>query len=69
MMYLPLTKEAEQRFAKDPTGLWQDHVASWYKANWDSLSGADAAPARDALDKMNRAAANGQRVWIQALPD
>jgi hypothetical protein len=69
MMYLPLTKEAKKRFEKDPTGLWQDHIKAWYKANWDSLKGPDAEPARDALAKMNAAAANGQRVWVQALPD
>jgi hypothetical protein len=69
MMYLPLTKEAEERFEKDPTGLWKDHIGAWYEANWDSLKGTDAAPARDALGKMYRAADNGQRVWIQSLPE
>jgi hypothetical protein len=69
MMVLPLNNQMTARLRDDSTGLWTDHVEAWYKANWDSLKGPDAVPAREALELMRTDAAAGKRTWFQALPD
>ena len=71
MMVLPLSNEMKKRLGSEEgkAKVWDEHITSWYKANWDSLKGPDAAPAQDALAKMRADLKNGQRTWFQALPE